>query len=81
MLVGLGRAEEALAILDPLIHEAEATGYMDKLIPALAMQALALHALGREEAAREALGRALALAEPERYIRTFADMGEPMRRC
>jgi LuxR family maltose regulon positive regulatory protein len=78
LLVGLGRAEEALAILDPLIHEAEATGYIDKLIPAHAVRALALHALGRDEAAREALGRALALAEPERYIRTFADMGEPM---
>jgi LuxR family maltose regulon positive regulatory protein len=78
LLVGLGRAEEALAILDPLIHESEATGYVDRLIPALAIQALALHALGRGEAATEALGRALALAEPERYIRTFADMGEPM---
>ena len=78
LLVGLGRAEEALAILDPLIHEAEATGYIDRLIPALAVRALALYALGREGAAREALGRALALAEPERYIRTFADMGEPM---
>jgi LuxR family maltose regulon positive regulatory protein len=78
LLVGLGRAEEALAILDPLIHEAEATGYIDKLIPALAVRALALYALAREGAAREALGRALALAEPERYIRTFADLGEPM---
>ena len=78
LLVGLGRAEEALAILDPLIHEAEASGYVDRLIPALAIQALALYALGREDAATEALGRALALAEPERYIRTFADMGEPM---
>jgi LuxR family maltose regulon positive regulatory protein len=78
LLVGLGRAEEALAILDPLISEAEATGYMDRLIPALAVQALALQALGRKESARAALGRALALAEPERYIRTFADMGEPM---
>jgi LuxR family maltose regulon positive regulatory protein len=78
LLVGLGRAEEALTILDPLIHESEATGYVDRLIPALAIQALALHALGRGEAAREALGRALALAEPEGYIRTFADMGKPM---
>jgi LuxR family maltose regulon positive regulatory protein len=78
LLVGLGRAEEALAILDPLIREAEATGYIDKLIPAQAIQALALHALERDAAAREALGRALSLAEPERYIRTFADMGKPM---
>jgi LuxR family maltose regulon positive regulatory protein len=83
LLIRLGRAEEALAILDPLISEAQATGYIDKLIPALAVRALALHALGRagaarEGAAEEALGRALALAEPERYIRTFADMGEPM---
>jgi LuxR family maltose regulon positive regulatory protein len=78
LLFGLGRAEEALAILAPLIHESEATGYVDRLIPALAIQALALHALGRGEAATEALGSALALAEPEGYIRTFADMGDPM---
>jgi ATP/maltotriose-dependent transcriptional regulator MalT len=78
LLVGLGRAEEALAILDPLISEAQATGYMDRLIPALAVQALALQALGRKESATAALGRALALAESERYIRTFADMGAPM---
>ena len=51
LLVGLGRAEEALAILDPVIHEAEACGYVDRLIPALAIQALALHGLGRGEAA------------------------------
>ncbi|HEY7022590.1 MAG TPA: LuxR C-terminal-related transcriptional regulator [Ktedonobacterales bacterium] len=78
LLVGLGRAEEALAILDPLIHESEAVGYVDRLIPALAIQALALHALGRKEDATATLGRALALAEPEGYIRTFADMGELM---
>ena len=78
MLVALGRAEEALVLLDPLTHESEASGYVDRLIPALAIQALALHALGRGEAALAALVRALALAEPEGYIRTFADMGDPM---
>jgi len=78
LLVGLGRTEEALALLDPLIHEAESAGYTGNLIAARAARALALHAMGEEGEALAALGRALALAEPEGYVRTFADMGAPM---
>ena len=39
---------------------------------------MALQALGRVEQARAALTRALSLAEPEGYVRTFIDEGAPM---
>jgi len=78
LLVGLGRADEPLALLDMLIGEAESSGYTGNLIAALAVRALALHALGREADARAALGRALALAEPEGYVRRFIDLGAPI---
>lgn len=47
-------------------------------ITLLIQQALALHAKRQEEQALKALSRALALAEPEGYVRTFIDEGVPM---
>jgi LuxR family transcriptional regulator, maltose regulon positive regulatory protein len=48
------------------------------MIEILALQALALWARGKKEQAVGALTRALALAEPEGYIRTFVDEGGAM---
>jgi LuxR family maltose regulon positive regulatory protein len=48
------------------------------LIEILALRALARQALGEESAAVHDLARALGEAEPEGYIRTFVDMGQPM---
>jgi len=42
------------------------------------LQALALQARGEEEQALAALKRALLLAEPEGYVRTFVDEGAPL---
>src|SRR3712207_7576949 len=44
----------------------------------LALQALALWAGGKKERAVSTLAGALALAEPEGYLRTFIDEGVPM---
>jgi LuxR family maltose regulon positive regulatory protein len=44
----------------------------------LALQALAYRALGDTELAMTTLAEALALAEPEGYVRLFADEGAPM---
>ena len=49
------------------------------MIEILVLQAIAYHAKGDLPAALLPLQHALALAEPEGYVRTFVDEGEPMR--
>jgi LuxR family maltose regulon positive regulatory protein len=68
----------ALALLEELRARAEAAGAGDALLELLALEALALEALGRGEAALTALGVMLELAEPEDYVRPFLDEGEPL---
>jgi LuxR family maltose regulon positive regulatory protein len=68
----------ALARLEQHRQEAERAGVAGRHIKALAMQALAYHALGDPEPALSALAQALTLAEPEGYVRLFADEGAPM---
>jgi LuxR family maltose regulon positive regulatory protein len=48
------------------------------VIEVLILKALALQAQGDEPGALAALRRALTLAEPEGYVRIFADEGAPM---
>jgi LuxR family maltose regulon positive regulatory protein len=77
--VASGQAGEALTILKAVLEAAEKRGRTGSLIRLLAVQALALTAQGERESAAQALGRALTLAEPEGYVRTFVDEGDPMR--
>jgi LuxR family maltose regulon positive regulatory protein len=70
---------EALAALAALRAAAEAEGRRWSMIEILALQALALQAQGDSAAALDDLARALALAEPEGYVRIFLDEGQPMR--
>jgi LuxR family maltose regulon positive regulatory protein len=51
---------------------------MGSLIDGLVLQALALRARGNVPAALVPLARALALAEPEGYVRLFVDEGPPL---
>jgi LuxR family maltose regulon positive regulatory protein len=51
----------------------------DQLLVTIVLQALALHAQGENESARQALKESLTLAEPGGFIRLFVDAGEPMR--
>ena len=71
------RALEILAYLHDLV---EKRGYKRRVIEILALEALALHQRGDLDQALHAVGKALALAEPEGYQRTFIDEGEPMAR-
>lgn len=73
-------AQRALALLERLRAAAEAAGNVRLLLEALALQALALQLQGDEAGALAALGQAVSLAEPGRYIRLFLDEGEPMSR-
>lgn len=79
VLSAQGRHGEALSLLDRLLESAQAEGRDGSAIGILAIQALADQAHGNRALARRRLGRALALAEPEGYVCTFLDEGEPMR--
>ncbi|HMQ32225.1 MAG TPA: LuxR C-terminal-related transcriptional regulator, partial [Chloroflexaceae bacterium] len=73
-----GRWDAAHASLARLEADAEAGAFGYFLIWARCLQALCHHARGDGEAALTSLGRALAQAAPEGYVRVFADEGPPM---
>jgi LuxR family maltose regulon positive regulatory protein len=74
-----GQSAQALEILDPLVPSLEKQKFISLVIEALVLQALACQAQAQGDCALSALERALALAEPEGYMRIFLDEGEPMR--
>ncbi|HYP20683.1 MAG TPA: LuxR C-terminal-related transcriptional regulator, partial [Chloroflexia bacterium] len=78
VMVAQGHADDALYLLDRLLTSAEAQGRGRSVIETLTVRAAALHSQGRADAARQSLERALALAAPERFVRTFADEGGPI---
>lgn len=69
---------EALEILDHLLEIAEAYGWGSKVIEVLALQAVAFQEDGNSDLAQTKLERAIQLAEPEGFIRTFVDEGPSM---
>jgi LuxR family maltose regulon positive regulatory protein len=75
-----GDAPAALAALAPVRRHAEARGWADERLAALALQALAHHAQGDRDDALCLLAEALALAEAGGVIRRFVDEGPPMAR-
>jgi LuxR family maltose regulon positive regulatory protein len=78
VLIAQGRSDEALQVLDQLLTMTEAAGATGRAIEILVLQALARQAQGEYDQALTAMERALTLAEPESYVRTFIDEGEPM---
>jgi LuxR family transcriptional regulator, maltose regulon positive regulatory protein len=68
----------ARRLLERLLRAAQDGGRTGTVIEVLALQALAHQAGGDLRAALASLHRALALAEPEGYVRTFVDEGPPM---
>ena len=78
VLLAEGQPQEALALLDPMLPAARDAARFGAVIENQALRALAFHALDQPDAALEALEQALALAEPEGYVRLFVAMGSPM---
>jgi LuxR family maltose regulon positive regulatory protein len=75
-----GALDDAVRLLERLLHAAEEGGRIGSMIEILASQALAHQARGDTSAALTPLERALCLAAPEGYVRVFVDEGPSMAR-
>jgi LuxR family maltose regulon positive regulatory protein len=65
-------------LLARLLVAAEEAGWVHETIKSLVLQALVFAESSDKDKALQALGRALALAEPGGFIRLFVDEGAPM---
>jgi LuxR family maltose regulon positive regulatory protein len=72
--------DKALPLLDHALQSAHAVGRQGNAVHLLALKAVVQHAQGDPEQALATLGQALELAEPEGYVRAFADERAPMVR-
>jgi LuxR family maltose regulon positive regulatory protein len=77
--IAQGQLVPALALLAQVRRDAEAAGIILHAVEARALQAVAYRAQGKFDAALEALGGALQLAESHGYVRVLLDEGPPMR--
>jgi LuxR family maltose regulon positive regulatory protein len=68
----------ALARIEPLIALAQREGRGGNLVELLTLRALVLAQIDRPAEARATLRQSLALAEPEGFVRSFADEGPAM---
>jgi LuxR family maltose regulon positive regulatory protein len=73
-----GKPRQALALLEQVYLAANSNGHNGQVIEILALTALAQQALGESSLAIATLQSALRMAEPEGYLRTFVDEGQPM---
>ena len=73
-----GSISEVMGLLERLLKAAGERGGKGSVIEILVLQALAYHAQGDLPAALVPLQHALALAEPEGYVRIFLDEGSSM---
>ncbi len=80
LLLARNDYESSLLLSERLLKQAEPAGRMGLVIKILILQALAFHGKRETEQALVSLDRALALAKPEEYVRSFLDEGEAMTR-
>jgi LuxR family maltose regulon positive regulatory protein len=78
VLIAQGRLDEASRLLTRFVALVESAGAMNYVIEMSVLQAVAFQAQGQEEQALAALKRALAIGEPQGYVRTFIDEGPQM---
>jgi LuxR family maltose regulon positive regulatory protein len=79
VLMAQGQTESAAGLLESLLQSAESAGQVGYGIELLGLRALVFQSMGDPGRAAATLAQALRLAEPEGYVRTFVDEGEPMR--
>jgi LuxR family maltose regulon positive regulatory protein len=75
-----GEARQAIELLDPLLAAGEEEAVWAKRVELLALRALAHQAQGEAGPAQQDIEQALTLAEPDGFVRTFLEEGEPMAR-
>ena len=80
LLIVQERPGEARPLLERLAHAAESAGRVGNQISYLVTLALAQSRDGEATTGLATVVEALALTEPERYIRTFVDCGQDMQR-
>lgn len=68
------------ALIQPVLEQAQASGMKLTAMRLLLLDALALYAQKETAFAIATLTRALALAEPQNYVRSFLDIGKPMEK-
>jgi LuxR family maltose regulon positive regulatory protein len=73
------RLDEAFRLLERLHVAAQTGGRIGSVIEISVLEAIAQHALGTLRPALDHLGTALALAEPEGFLRAFVEHGIPVR--
>jgi ATP/maltotriose-dependent transcriptional regulator MalT len=78
LLLAQGDYDAALPLSERLLQKAGDAGRVGRVIEILVLQALALQAKRDLPHALATLDRAISLAQPEGYVRTFLDEGAPM---
>jgi LuxR family maltose regulon positive regulatory protein len=78
VLIAQDRLDEASRLLTRLLNMAEPAGAMGYVIQILVLRAVAYQAQSAPDSALKSLAKALVLAEPEGYVRTFMDAGASM---
>ena len=79
VLIAQGKFEGVEGIMNRLFQASEANKRTGDLIEILTQQALYWYALNKKDHAFQRIEHALKLAEPEGYIRSFVDEGEPIQ--
>lgn len=77
--IARGDVNELPGVLEPLCRHAEAEGRIGRLIEILILQSIAQYLQQNIDEALATLKRALIWAEPEGFLRIFADEGKPMK--
>lgn len=78
LLLAQGDYDAALTLGQRLLQKAETANRMERVIEVLVLQALIFQGKADMDQALAALGRALAFAQSEGYVRTFLDEGIPI---
>ncbi|MGE5224830.1 MAG: BTAD domain-containing putative transcriptional regulator [Omnitrophica WOR_2 bacterium] len=78
VLLAQAQFDQAISFSNRMLEIADRGGRFGRVVEILALQAIALHGLGCHDEALQTLGKSLALAQPEGYVRIYLDEGPRM---